>query len=360
MKNVIILSLVTFLWVGCEPAPSNTEVINSGVSGQLPKITGPAGRVLISVQDNLWEGTLDSIFYKAFSKPAPGPFISAEPIFDYFQQDPSEINQLGKKNRNFLSIILEPTANFEETEVVIKKNHLADGQIYMVVKDNDKDRLIQFFQEQLPTYIAVFNDQENERLIKKYTYTRHAAFDKIAREKFGIGIGVPSTANFEADLDSIIYALDKNSKEFADNPKTKAKGGIYWAKKGILIWDSPYTDSTDMLPQALLNNRDSTLKYAVKGTIPNSYMATEYYKTHAPKFTAVKVGEANAVKIEGLWKHAGNEAASGGGPFVEVALYHSTRNRIIHVSTYIYALNFEKRELLREVNAILSTVEVVD
>ena len=359
MKNLILLTLLTFLWVACEPAPNHPETINSSVSGQLPKMTGPAGRVLVSVEDNLWEGTLDSIFYKAFSKPAPGHYISAEPIFDYFQQDPSEINQLGKKNRNFLSIILDPSANFSETEVVIKKNHLSDGQIYMVVKDSDKARLIRFFKEQLPTYIAVFNDQENERLIKKYTYTRHAAFDKIARERFGIGIGVPSTANFEADLDSIIYALDKNSKEFADNPKTKAKGGVYWAKKGILIWDSPYKDSTDMRPQALLNNRDSTLKYAVKGIIPNSYMATEYYKTHAPSFAAIKIGTANAIKIEGLWKHAGNEAASGGGPFVEIAVHHPTKNKIVHVSVYIYALNFDKRELLREANAILSTIEIV-
>ncbi len=72
------------------------------------------------------------------------------------------------------------------------------------------------------------------------------------------------------------------------------------------------------------------------------------------------IGNANAILIEGLWKHAGNPAASGGGPFLQYAIQHPTRGTIVHVVVYIYALNYDKRELLREAKAILNTIEVIE
>ena len=294
-----------------------TKPVNR-VTGTLPKANGIPGRVLISVEDQVWEGELSSIFEAAFSKHAEGPFIAPEPVFDYLQQDPSLINQLGKKNRNFLRIIYDPTGSYTDTEIIVKKDHISEGQIYIVVKDSDINRIKTFFKNELSTYIMLFNNQEDERLISKYNSDSNFAFDKKAKEHFGISISIPSSSKFKSDMDSVIYALDKRSKELGDNPKTGTKGGVYWAQKGIIIWESDYISEESMDPINLLQERDSTLKHVVKGTIENSYMATEYYPTHKPKFTQFTIDGANAIQIEGLWIHAGSSDASGGGPIYSI------------------------------------------
>ncbi|MFK8036801.1 MAG: DUF4837 family protein [Crocinitomicaceae bacterium] len=368
MKLIYLLFAVCIIpLISCQSATPVTDSedtpkthVSSSVSGTLPLATGPIGRVLISVNDNLWGGDMKALFIKHFSKNAKGPYISAEPVLDFFQQDPSKINALGLKNRNILKIIYSPESEITETEVVVKKNYKSQGQIYIVVKDSDKNRLLAFFENELPTYIAVFDSQEDERLINKFAANPLTGFKKAAKDRFGINISVPAKANFETDLDSIIYALDKYSKTFADNPKTGAKGGTYWAKKGILIWDSEIKDESSFTVSKILQERDSTLKYAVKGVVSDSYMATEYHKTHAPIASEIMVGNANAMLIEGLWKHAGNPAASGGGPFLQYAIEHPSNGKIVHVVVYIYALNFNKRELLREAKAILNTIEIIE
>ena len=365
MKTVIYICIVVAALVSCsaeEDDKNNGLGIgsNAAVTGTLPTANGQPGNVLVSIEDDVWKGEIEAVFKAHFSRQAPGPFIGKEPVFDYLQQDPSLINRLGKKNRNFMRIILDKSKTYEETEIIIKKNHVSEGQLYIVIKDSDKSRLVSFFDDQLPTYIALFDDQETERLISNFSGERHFAFDKRAREAFGISIGVPARAKFEADLDTVIYALDKRSKELGDNPDTGAKGGVYWAQKGIIIWESEYTGPESMQPVSLLKERDSTLKYVVKGTLEGSYMATEYYPTHKPKFTQIDVDGAYALQIEGLWIHAGNDAAVGGGPFIQYCIQHPTRNTIVHVTTYIYALNFRKRELYREAGAILKTISVVE
>ena len=363
MKYIIIITLLAFIQISCQNTDAKSDSsahTKSGVSGTLPKATGPVGRLLVSVEDELWQNDLKDIFIKHFSRPAKGPFIGAEPIFDFLQQDPSIINALGLKNRNILKIIYAPESDISETEVVVKKNYKSQGQVYIIVKDSDKNRLVSFFESELPTYIAVFDSQEDERLAESYYTNRLENFNKVAMDRFGISISVPNTANFETDLDSLIYALDKSSKTFADNPSTGARGGTYWANKGVLVWESDYVDESSMLLENILTERDSTLKYAVKGVLENSYMATEYYETRAPKATEIKIGEADGLLIEGLWRHEGNVAASGGGPFLQYAIHHPTRGTVVHALVYIYALNYNKRELIRSAKAILSTIEIVD
>jgi hypothetical protein len=162
------------------------------------------------------------------------------------------------------------------------------------------------------------------------------------------------------DQDSIIYALDRSVEETTrDNPKTGATGGTYWAQRGILIWDSPYVNEESFAPMTILATRDTTLKYSVKGTVEGSYMATEYAPSHKPKFEYFELNGNKAVKIEGLWKHDGHIAASGGGPFIQYSIVHPTRGTVVHISTHVFAPRFNKREYIREIRAMLSTINVV-
>lgn len=359
MKNLVIAVAILFGVVACQNESVNSN--GGGISGKLTQANGTSGEILVSIDNELWQGDIEAIFQTKFADTAKGPYIFLEHTFDYVQEDPSTINKVRKKNRNYLRIILETDKKMDETEAIIKKDFKASGQLYVVIRDSDKNRLTQFLDHELKTYIALFDIEETERLIKKYQNEPNANFNNTAKEKFGISISIPSSAKFKANKDSIIYALDKSVEESTrDNPKTGAKGGTYWAQRGVLIWSSPYLGEESMAPLTILATRDTTLKYNVNGTVEGSYMATEYAVTHRPKFEYFEIDGNKAVKIEGLWKHAGANGASGGGPFVQYSIVHPTRGTVVHISTHVFAPRFNKREYIRQIRAMLKTVVVVD
>ena len=45
-----------------------------------------------------------------------------------------------------------------------------------------------------------------------------------------------------------------------------------------------------------------------------------------------------------------------GGPFVHYAIVDTNRNEIIHLDGFVYAPKFNKREYLRELEALIRTV----
>lgn len=360
MKHLLIVGAIILSVLSCQNKSTSTNG-SSGMSGKLPKANGEAGLMLVSIDNTLWSGEIEAIFNEKFADTAQGPYIYLEHVFDFVQEDPSTINNIRKKNRNFLRIILETDKEYEQTEALIKTDFKASGQLYVVIRDSNKDRLTAFLDKELKTYIALFDLEETDRLINEYNKNHNNNFDNVAQEKFGISISVPSAADFKANKDSIIYALDRHVDETTrDNPNTGAKGGTYWSQKGILIWSSSYTGEESMDPMTILGVRDTILKYNVKGTIEGSYMATELSPSRRPKFEYFELSGNKAVKIEGLWKHDGNQAASGGGPFVQYSIVHPTRGTVVHISTHVFAPRFNKREYIREIRAMLATVVLVD
>jgi len=366
MKYLLIsIALIVGFW-SCEEETviENTEVtreIKGGLSGSLPKANGVIGRVLVSVTDELWKGEIEAIFNEKFSDTAKGPYIHYEPIFEFQQESPTTINRIRKKNRNFLRLMLESDKDYSQTEVIVKTDYKAEGQLYIIIRDSDKKRLLAFLNSQLSTYIALFNLEEDDRLVTKYNLNKNTGFDNAAKEKFGVSISIPLSAKFIANKDSIIYALDRNvDQKTKDNPKTGAKGGTYWSQKGIMIWESPYENVSSFNPITVLNLRDSVLKENVKGTVIDSYMATEYASSHKPKIQFTDINGNQTMIIEGLWKHDGNIAASGGGPFIQYSIVHPTRHTIVHISTHIFAPRFNKREYIRQIRAMLNTITLVD
>jgi len=365
MKYVLISIALLFSLFSCKDTnTSDQEVvreIKGGISGSLPKANGVTGRILVSANDELWNGEIEDIFKEKFSDTAKGPYIHYEPVFEYQQEDPSTINRIRKKNRNFLRLVLDADKTYDETEVVVKTDYKAKGQLYVIFRDSDKQRLIKFLNNELSTYIALFSVEEDERLVTKYNLNKNIGFDNAAREKFGVSISIPLSSKFVANKDSIIYALDKRVDEKTkDNPKTGAKGGTYWSQKGIMIWESPYDNESNFNPITILSIRDSVLKENVKGTVVDSYMATEFASSHKPKVQLTEINGNKTMIIEGLWKHDGNIAASGGGPFIQYSIVHPTRNTVVHVSTHVFAPRFNKREYIRQIRAMLNTITLVD
>ena len=79
-------------------------------------------------------------------------------------------------------------------------------------------------------------------------------------------------------------------------------------------------------------------------------MATEY-KYDVQKATTKNVNDAYAMEIRGLWKML--EGESMGGPYVSHTRIDELNNRVITIEGFVFAPGKEKRNALRQVEAMV-------
>ena len=62
-------------------------------------------------------------------------------------------------------------------------------------------------------------------------------------------------------------------------------------------------------------------------------------------------------ELRGLWR---TEKAFMGGPFLSYTVLDEKRNRIITAEGFVFAPSLDKRNYVRELQAIIQTVEIID
>jgi hypothetical protein len=84
----------------------------------------------------------------------------------------------------------------------------------------------------------------------------------------------------------------------------------------------------------------------------DSYMQTE--KVLGPLYTKYLTNNNFTVELRGLW-----ETRTMGGPYVLTAIPEVQRNRITFIMGFVYAPKLDKRNYMRQLEAIISTIRFV-
>ena len=66
------------------------------------------------------------------------------------------------------------------------------------------------------------------------------------------------------------------------------------------------------------------------------------------------------MEARGLWGLFGHPGDLMGGPFVSYTLLDTVYNRVVTLDGFLYAPSDPKRDLLRQVEAVLHSMQVVD
>jgi hypothetical protein len=92
----------------------------------------------------------------------------------------------------------------------------------------------------------------------------------------------------------------------------------------------------------------------VKGPREGSYMTIA--KLYNPIVYELKNNNMEVVELRGLWEL---ENGYMGGPFVSHSVYDEKRGRIVTVDGYIYYPNQKKRTKLKQLEAIIYSMEII-
>ena len=308
----------------------------------LPAFIGGAGEVLVIMERKYWDSAAGEALRDAFYKQA-GVLPQYEPMFELTQYNPEAFDRLLMPHRNVVFIEIKDNIHYKEPRVQVLREKYAKDQILVNCFAKNEADFISKFNAVSESVIDKINQAECVRQIKYNKAFGVKDYAKILAEKYKLKLDLYPQTQLQTERNHFLWF-----HKITARPK---EGRMHDVQQGILIYDYPYTEDSTFTKSFLLAKRDSLLKKYMPGPTEGSFMTTEHY--YEPELKETNQNGQYAVEMRGLFKM---ENAFMGGPFMSLTTYDEERGRIVTVEGFVFAPKFDKREYLREVEAVVKSL----
>jgi len=202
----------------------------------------------------------------------------------------------------------------------------------MRVEAGSKQGMIKLLTENKNKIVGYFLLGERNRKIKVFKKNVVQEIYEKLNKKFGFTLSFPAGYVINKEQDNFVWISN-------ETPTTS---------QGMFIYSYDYTTENIFTKEEVIKKRNYLLKKFVPGPKAGSYMTTE--QGFPIVFRQFQFNKNYAYETRGLWKV---ENDFMGGPFVSITFLDEESNRVICMDSYVYYPNNKKRELLRELEAIM-------
>ncbi|MGD9930826.1 MAG: DUF4837 family protein [Mangrovibacterium sp.] len=300
------------------------------------KITGKAGELVVVIPKETWEGQAGQAIRKVLAQPQLS-LPQDEPLFDLIDVPPVAFKEIFKTSRNIVNVRISPT--LDSAKVEFKKDIWAWPQAVVNVQAKSSEELERIFNSYSDRIAAYFLKAERDRLILNYKKYSEKAVKNTVLKNLNVTLHVPPGFVVAGAGDNFTWVR-------YDTPDIM---------QGIAIYTFPYQSDSTFTQNYLLQKRDSVLKAYIDGPAKGSYMTTEHQLP--PLFNVFEFKNNYAAEMRGLWRV---ENDFMGGPFINMAVLDAANNRIVVLDGFVYAPRFNKRNYLRQVEAMMYSLELPD
>lgn len=323
----ILAIIILIFTVSCQP--KEHKVL-------LPKVSGMPGEVLLVIDKYLMESAIGDFFIETFSQSYEA-LPADEPIYDLIPIPSNGFSKLFKSHRNIF--LIKISSEKVEPKIIVQQDVWATPQLVVnIIGPNDKS-LITYLEENREKLISLLDVNEVNRTIGNYRKHMAKGINERLKTEHNLSISVPNGYSIGVDSSDFIWL----THEVAD------------MIQGVLIYHYPYTDPNTFTPEYLISQRDVFTRKYVPGPISGSYMKTEH---EFPVIFRENIKNGNYMaEIRGLWR---TEKAFMGGPFLSYTMLDEKRNRVVTAEGFVFAPSRDKRNYVRELQAIIQTVEIID
>ncbi len=303
-------------------------------SALLTNVSGKSGEVILVIEPDQWSSEVGEEFRKKLSQAHPA-LPQSEPMFDLVHIPYNAFTNIFKTHRNI--IIAKVDNQLHEPKMVVQVNLWAKPQIIINVLAQSDSALASVIREKGDILVDRILKKELERYAKNYKKYEQIGIAERLTQKFGIRLTVPKG-----------YTLDLDTTDFVWI-ESRGRGGMV---QGILVY-SYEKPEVELTSDYLFAKRTQFTKKFIPGPTEGSYMAVE---TEATTFRReIKVNEIDVIELRNLWKI---ENDFMGGPFVSFSFIDEKNNKVINIDGFVFAPQFDKRDYLRQVEAILNSVQI--
>jgi hypothetical protein len=325
----------------------------------LPPATGSSGDMYLVMDSLQWEGPLGFLLDSVFNAEMRG-LPREEGIFRMRWVDPRKLNFVLKQRRNLIFVttldgrgsgasILRKLYSPESLEkiktdtalfVTTQSNLFSNGQEVMFLFARTEQDLIEKVSRNSPRLVEYFNKTEVSRLAKSLM--------KSGRLK---GMSTWLQQTYQADLlVPFGYKLVERNPEFSWVRQMNARDD-----RNVFIARAPYSSQEQFSQANLIKFRNEVCqKYLFEDPdVSDSYLITETEIPFVPVETrTVSFNNHFGIEMRGLWR---TNNKSMGGPFIGYAMVDEGTQQFYYIEGFTFSPGREQREIMRELEAILST-----
>lgn len=330
MKRVIfksfLLVLICLAMVACK--------FKEGA--RMETITGKSNEVVVVIGKEIWKGEVGSLIREILAQPQSS-LPQEEPIFSLIDVPPEAFINLFKSSRNIVTVKISPT--YTEPKVEFVRNTWAYPQVVVNIQASSAENFKELLIANGDKIIGYFLKAEKDRLKKTYKDAHEKAVYNVLLEAFHLKLYVPTG-----------FSVVKKDSSFAwiryDTPLIT---------QNLFVYTYPYESDSTFTQKYLVDKRNLVLKDRVPGPMPGSYMTTVMDLPRDINF--VTYNGNYACEIRGLWRV---ENDFMGGPFVSLSVLDPDKKRIVTVEGNVYAPKNEKRNYVRQMEAMIYSLEFPD
>lgn len=326
IKNSFIL-LVFFVFVlsitSCESTSKRSDKVRS---------IGNTSEVLVVVQnEQQWENGIGKVIREYLGKEQYG-LNQPEPIFKLAHLQKQSFNDLFQKHRNIIIVEIDPNAT--KSTIEFYEDHWSKPQrVYRIIAPSSAD-FDDIFVKSVETIQLSFNEAERERIMTVFRTTSPNKVTNQILSNFGLKMTIPKEYFVAKALDDFMW-IRKEANEFS---------------QGLIIFSVPYIDTAQFSTKSIVSRINVFQQQYIPGELEGTYMTTDDAYVQPKSELVSDFTEDYTIETRGLWTVEGDFM---GGPFISYTFLDPTTNNIITMMGYVYQPNKDKRDLLRQVEAIL-------
>ena len=302
-----------------------------------PRSIGNTSEILVIVEsEKQWDNGIGKVIRETFAKDQYG-LPQAEPLFKLSHVQKKSFSDLFQKHHNLFIVEIDP--KIKEPKIETSKNLWSEPQrIFKVIAPSSKD-FVEIVSKNKKTFIDAFNQSDRERIMNVFRPVQNAEAVTEIRKATGVKMVVPKDFYLAKNLEGFVWVR----KEAVD------------LSQSVIIISADYIDTAQFSTESIMARTNRALKENVPGAVFESYMTTDDKFVPPVKNIVDDFPAGFAVEISGMWKV---ENDFMGGPFKSYTLYNEKTGKIITFFGYVYKPNQNKRDILKQVETLIYSVEI--
>ena len=298
----------------------------------LPNVSGKAGEIIVAMDKNDWDGNLGSTTRTILA--ADYPFLpQQEPLFSLSNVPVTGFADLFNVHRNLLFFNISES---DQSGVVYKNDVWAHPQCVIQVTAPTSDSAAVILKENSERIINSFEQAERDRIIANSIRYEEHSIPPAVKEMTGGSPHFPSGFKLRKKTSDFLWISDDKQ----------------YVTQGVFIYRYPAAENDNFSMENIIAHRDAALRENVPGMFENTYMITSDAVTPAVNY--IRFRGRQFAETRGLWEVYNDFM---GGPFVSHSFYSKDGQYIIVLDGFVYAPKYDKRQYLRQVEAIMYSFE---
>ncbi len=318
----------------CTSILASCQFFNRKGASLLPNVSGKAGEILVVLDKNSWENSM-GVDIRATLASNCTYLAQKEALYSLINISPRAFSDMFNIHRNIL--LFNIGNDIINNNIVYQNNIWSKPQCVIQINAQSHEIADSLFKENKERIIATFEQAERNRVIENSKLYEQREISKLISDLIDYDVHIP-----------IGYRLMKKTSDFIWIQDEKQ-----YSIQGIFAYKYPVENNKDNFSMTnIISKRNDFLEKNVPGTRPDSWMTTSFYIE--PNTSYLKYQGKEFAQTRGFWDLHNDYM---GGPFVSHSFYSPDGKYIVVLEAFIYAPKLSKRQLLRQTESILYSVE---